>query len=110
MGAFGGSRFKPRNESVPVIKAHKYAEKYVQNQGRPSTLSQRCILHIFPSVSAKFLNSSYFRSFSFFVFPYFDHDTFPHHAKHVLDAHAKNKWRPQNPKFFLWLCPLTESS
>ena len=27
-----------------------------------------------------------FDLFSFFGFPYFDHDAFTHHAKHVLDA------------------------
>src|SRR6218665_205931 len=56
-------------------------------------------------ISAKFINSPYFRkiykfplyfvqftfcllNLHFFASPYFDHDTFTHHALHLLDAPA----------------------
>jgi len=70
------------------------------HQRRQSPLSQWCILHI-PSISTKLQNfplfppnldiSPYFRTIyffnlRFFASSYFDHESFIHHALHILDA------------------------
>src|SRR6218665_1461910 len=55
-------------------------------QGSPSPVNQLCILDMPPLFLQSLSISPYFRSFPFLVSPYFVHDTFTHHALHVLDA------------------------
>jgi len=57
----------------------------------------------FPPIFAKFVHIPYVHSIyafwvhlRFFLPPYFDHDTFMHHALHVLDAPASGVYRSSN--------------
>jgi len=59
---------------------NKQAVTLCHHQGRPTSLSKWCILHI-SSLSAKFIHLPLiFVLFRFLGLSYFDHDAFTHHA------------------------------
>jgi len=72
-------------------------------------------MHIaYSPISANKLVSPFFRSLSFFGFPYFDHDEFTHHALHVAYTFESWWWwrlqRQQPRQWWLWLlAPMNEN-